>query len=303
MIVTITLNPAIDYHVYVADLKRDKTNVMAKKEICCGGKGINVNKALSLLKENSVATGFLFSNDSSLFENELNDKYIVSDFVTIEGSTRTNIKINDQNGNLIEINENNQVEKKDFIKLMKKIDKYLIKDNIIVISGSLPKGLSEDSYLKLCLKAKEKGCQVILDSSKKSLALAYEYCDVIKPNKEEFVSITDLEFDCSTEDIIDKLKEFNNEIVAVSLGEQGAIYKYKKDIYKVKPLALKIKSTVGAGDAMVAGISYGIKNKKNIEDIIRYSSALASLIITDFDRDSFECKLEKLKTELEIERL
>ena len=120
MIVTITLNPAIDYHVYVADLKRDKTNVMAKKEICCGGKGINVNKALSLLKENSVATGFLFSNDSSLFENELNDKYIVSDFVTIEGSTRTNIKINDQNGNLIEINENNQVEK-DFIKLMKKL--------------------------------------------------------------------------------------------------------------------------------------------------------------------------------------
>ena len=68
-------------------------------------------------------------------------------------------------------------------------------------------------------------------------------------------------------------------------------------------MALKIKSTVGAGDAMVAGISYGIKNKKNIEDIIRYSSALASLIITDFDRDSFECKLEKLKTELEIERL
>ena len=111
MIVTITLNPAIDYHVYVADLKRDKTNVMAKKEICCEEKD-KCQQSFIAFKRELRCDRFSFSNDSSLFENELNDKYIVSDFVTIEGSTRTNIKINDQNGNLIEINENNQVEKR-----------------------------------------------------------------------------------------------------------------------------------------------------------------------------------------------
>lgn len=303
MIVTVTLNPAIDYHIYVANIKKDKTNVMDKKEICCGGKGINVSKALSLLKENSVATGFLFSNDVFLFEKELNNKYITSDFVIIEGSTRTNIKINQQDGSLIEINDNNQVTEKDFISLMDKLDKYLVKDNILVISGSLPKGLGEDSYLKICLKAKEKGCRVILDSSKKPLSLAYKHCNVIKPNKEEFASLTNLKFDCTKQNIIDKLRKFNNEMVIVSLGNQGAIYKYKDDIYQVKPLSLKIKSTVGAGDAIVAGLSYGLKNNKEIEDIIRYSSALSSLMITDFDKEDFEKELGIMKNKIEIERL
>lgn len=303
MIVTVTLNPAIDYHIYVANIKKDKTNVMDKKEICCGGKGINVSKALSLLKENSVATGFLFSNDVFLFEKELNNKYITSDFVIIEGSTRTNIKINQQDGSLIEINDNNQVTEKDFISLMDKLDKYLVKDNILVISGSLPKGLGEDSYLKICLKAEEKGCRVILDSSKKPLSLAYKHCNVIKPNKEEFASLTNLKFDCTKQNIIDKLRKFNNEMVIVSLGNQGAIYKYKDDIYQVKPLSLKIKSTVGAGDAIVAGLSYGLKNNKEIEDIIRYSSALSSLMITDFDKEDFEKELGIMKNKIEIERL
>ncbi len=303
MIVTVTLNPAIDYHVYVAELKKDKTNVMVKKEICCGGKGINVNKTLALLKEKSVATGFLFSSDVSLFTKELNDKYITSDFVVIKGSTRTNIKINEHNGSLIEINENNEVKESDFDSLMRKIDKYLFKDNIIVISGSLPQGISEDSYLKLCLKAKENGCKVILDSSKNPLMLAYRCSDVIKPNKEEFIYLTALDFDCSLQSMVAELRKFDNELVVLSLGKQGAIYKYKDEIYKVKPLDLQIKSTVGAGDAMVAAISYGLNNRREIEEIIKYSSALSSLMITDYDKDNFLKQLEEMKNKIEIERL
>lgn len=303
MIVTVTLNPAIDYHIYVADLKKDRTNVMAKKEICCGGKGINVNKALSLLKEKSVATGFLFSNDLSLFAKELNDKYITSDFVVVKGSTRTNIKINQQDGSLIEINDNNEVKETDFDNLMSKIDKYLFRDNIIVISGSLPQGLSEDSYLKLCLKAKENGCKVILDSSKKALMSAYKCCDVIKPNIEEFIYLTGLDFDCSLQSVVTELKKLDNELVALSLGKDGAIYKYKDEIYQVKPLELEIRSTVGAGDAMVGAISYGLNNRKEVEEIIRYSSALSSLMITDYDKDNFLNQLEEMKNMIEIERL
>lgn len=71
MIITVALNLTIDYHIYVGNLNKGKTNVMDKKEICYGGKGINVNNDLSFLKENSVGTGFLFSNDVLLFEKEL----------------------------------------------------------------------------------------------------------------------------------------------------------------------------------------------------------------------------------------
>jgi fructose-1-phosphate kinase PfkB-like protein len=71
VIITVTLNLAIDYHIYVGNLNKEKTNVMDKKEICYGGKGINVNNDLSFLKENSVGTGFLFSNDALLFEKKL----------------------------------------------------------------------------------------------------------------------------------------------------------------------------------------------------------------------------------------
>ena len=115
MIITVTLNPAIDYHIYVSNLSSDKTNVMDKEEICCGEKGINVNNALALLKEKSVTTGFLFSNDVTLFEQQLNNEHIVNDFLIVEDSTRTNIKINQQDGSLIEINENNKVKELDFL--------------------------------------------------------------------------------------------------------------------------------------------------------------------------------------------
>ncbi|HPW53291.1 MAG TPA: 1-phosphofructokinase family hexose kinase [Erysipelotrichaceae bacterium] len=303
MIVTVTLNPAIDYHIYVATLSRDKTNVMEKKEICCGGKGINVSRTLALLKEKSVATGFLFSNDAALFEKQLNDKYISSDFVIVEGSTRTNIKINQQNGSLIEINENNIVKEADFDKLIRKIDQYLIKDNIIILSGSLPQGLNEDSYLRLCLKAKERGCRIILDSSKKPLKLAYKNCDVIKPNKEEFLYLTELDSDSSLKSIARKIKDLNNDIVAVSLGNLGAIYKYKDEMYLARALNLEIKSTVGAGDAMVAALSYGLKNKKEFLDIVKDASAISALMITDFPEDNFAAELEELKSRIKIERL
>ncbi|MGI6607846.1 MAG: 1-phosphofructokinase family hexose kinase [Erysipelotrichaceae bacterium] len=303
MIITVTLNPAIDYYVYVTNLSSSKTNIIEKKEIRCGGKGINVNKTLSFLKEKSVATGFLFSNDVVLFEKELNNEYIIGDFVIVEGSTRTNIKINQQDGSLIEINENNKVKETDFFRLLSRLEKYLIKENIIVISGSLPEGLSKDTYLKLCLRAKEKGCKVIFDSSKKPMMLAYRYCDVIKPNKEEFLYLTGLDDECSMQNVVDKLREFDNEIAVVSLAEQGAIYKYKNDIYKVNPLNMKVKSTVGAGDAMVAGLSYGLKNRKDFEEIIRYASALSSLLITDFDQNNFENELETFKKMIEIERI
>lgn len=300
MIVTVTLNPAIDKHLIVDKLYFDKTNIVKDKRVTYGGKGINVSNYLSLLKQENVATGFMFSNDEDKFNQALSSGYTKCDFLTVEGSTRENIKI-DHNGKLLEINDNNVVTSSDQRRFIKHFLKYCQKDNLIVFSGSLPFGVSDDLYCLLAKKAKDSGCIVLLDSSKQALKYAYEYCDIVKPNKEEFCYLFNLNDDV---DLIKYAQKLNDKrLIVISLGSEGSLFIKDGDVYKVEPLNVDVCSTVGAGDGMVASLAYAIENKLELNEMMILASSLSSLVITKDYQIDFLNKLEILKKQVKIIRI
>ena len=300
MIVTITLNPAIDKHIMVEELYYDKTNIVKDKRVVYGGKGINVSSYLSVLKQENIASGFMFSYDEKSFISNISNDYTICDFLSVSGHTRENIKI-DHKGKLLEFNDNNVVSCDDQQRFIEHFSKYCQKGNIIVLSGSLPKGVSENLYYTLAKMAKDHGCYVILDSSKQPLKYAYEYADVLKPNKEEFCYLFDLDDDT---DLIKYASSLNDKrLIVISLGSEGSLFIKDNVIYKVDPLNVEVSTTVGAGDAMVAALAYGLENKLELLDIVTLASALSSLIITEDYKDNFEFKLETLKKQVQITKI
>jgi len=262
MIITITLNPAIDKTVY-----EDKT------VFDVGGKGINVSKVLKQLNVDSFVLGFIGKDNKDLVIDDLISNGINHHFIEVEGRVRTNTK-NIINGKLIENNEDGPNIKQESIdELLKYIERF--NNDIVVISGSAPKSVNTNIYEKLIIKLKENNNYVILDTSKDLLKNGINARpNVIKPNKEEICKYFNIKYDEDV--IIDKCKKLGIDLVCLSLGEQGAIYIYKDEVYKCDALDIKCSSSVGAGDAMVAGIAYSKLNNYDFNQTIKLSMALAS---------------------------
>ncbi|MDO4378712.1 MAG: 1-phosphofructokinase family hexose kinase [Erysipelotrichia bacterium] len=301
MIITVTLNPAVDRYLFLDELSWDKTNVVRDKKVICGGKGINVSYYLSLLKQKNIASGFLFVDDEKIFKQQINNSYTEVDFLTVKGKTRENLKINSQN-QLLEINDNNFVTNDDRLNFLCYYEKYCRKGNIIVLSGSLPDGCDRSDYTKLIKKAKENDCTVILDTSKNALLNSWQYADVIKPNKEEFFELTGIEWNKMSKE---KMKNyfFDKYLTVVSLGEEGSLFIKGDTVYKVEPLPVQVCSPVSAGDSMVAAIAYGLHNKMSLQEMIKLAAALSSLVISKDYLIDFENKLVNLMKQVAVKEI
>ncbi len=301
MIITVTLNPAVDRYLFLDKLSLDKTNIVRGKKVVCGGKGINVSYYLSLLKQKNIASGFLFADDEKNFKQQICNSYTKVDFLTVEGKTRENLKIN-CHSQLLEINDNNFVTNEDRSNFLCRYEKYCQKGNIIVLSGSLPDGCDQNDYSRLIKKAKENDCTVILDTSKKALLNSWRYADIIKPNKEEFFGLTGIEWNKMTKE---KMKNyfFSKYLTVVSLGEEGSLFIKGNAVYKVEPLPIQVYSPVSAGDGMVAAMAYGLHNRMSLGETIKLSAALSSLVISKDYLTDFEQKLANLMKQVTVKEI
>ncbi|HSH36088.1 1-phosphofructokinase [Schnuerera sp.] len=265
MIYTVTLNPAIDKTIVIDEYKRSKVNrsLVSRKDV--GGKGINVSKVLKVLGIDSVCTGVLGDVNSNFFLDYLEGLRIKTNFYIIPGENRTNIKIVEKNYKTItDINDKGfkveNEELKDFLKFFLALVK---EGDLVILSGSLPEGINNNIYRDITQILKEKSVRVILDADGNSMIKGVEAIPyAIKPNIHELKNIVDVdEKDINSilkggRDLINK----GIEKVLISLGAEGAIYITNKNTYISEGIEVPIESTVGAGDAMVSGLIYSIKN-------------------------------------------
>ncbi len=281
MIKSITLNPAVDKTIIVKDFKINSLNRVEKTFKDAGGKGVNVAKMINNLDGNIIATGFLGGCNGKFIKKEMDEMGIDHDFIKIKKETRTNIKMVDQiNKTFADINEEGPfVAKKEILKLKEGIFSNLNPGDILTLSGSIPKGVNKNIYAELIQKASEKKIKTILDAEgeifKKGIK---KEPTLIKPNEHEMEKYFNTEFE-NLEEMITAAKTFLNEgieMVMVSLGEQGALFLNSRKKIKINPLNLDIKSTVGAGDAMVAGLAFGLEKKMSVEEMIKLAAAASS---------------------------
>ncbi len=279
MVYTVTLNPSLDYSVYIPDFQMGKTNRTAAEQLKAGGKGINASLALKGLGIKSKALGFLAGFTGEQILHQLRQKEICSDFIMLNsGTSRINIKI--QNAEGTEINgAGPQIDKASLQLLEAQLSK-LNPGDWLIVSGSIPSSLPIAVYGKFVEAAKRKGVYTIVDASKESLLCSLSSRPfLIKPNKQELEELFDVAFSTREQAIpyAKKLQTMGAQNVMVSMGSQGAIMVTAcgKTLSAVAPQG-KVINAVGAGDAMVAGFLAGWLENKDFAYAFRMAVASGS---------------------------
>jgi len=284
LIVTVTANPALDRTVVLQNFKIGKINRVLRSRVDVGGKGINVAKNIKALGGDAVCLGFLGRSDDFAAK-YLEDLGIFTDFTIIQKPIRVNIKLIEENSSTFtDINESGpEVDSSEARSLIEKIQSWAFKAKVVVLAGSLPPGVKDDFYNEIILNTKSSGAKVILDTEGDALKLGIEASPyLIKPNIHELSGLvgkdlkTDKEIISAALPIIEK----GVKIVAVSLGSRGSLTVTQDKAYFVPPLDVKVKSTAGAGDAMVAGFALALEKGLNMIQAVKMASAASSCAVT-----------------------
>jgi 1-phosphofructokinase len=285
MIVTVTMNPAVDKTVVVDTFQHHGLNRVQRAELDAGGKGINVSKTIRELGGQSVAIGFLGGHNGQFIEHALEECGITTDFVWVSGETRTNTKIVEKDGTLTELNEPGfLVSTENIAALKKKLIDYANEETMFVFAGSIPRGVSKDIYKELICAVKGKGAYVLLDADGEVLRNALEAKpNVVKPNKAELVTLLGMDENAGCNELIAGAKSIQQkgvEHIVVSMGKDGAIFLIGNESIVCESLPVKVSSCVGAGDAMVAAFAYAWEKGLGQEETIRLCMATSAGAVT-----------------------
>jgi 1-phosphofructokinase len=261
MIATVTLNPAVDKSVTVRGFEIGKTN---RGEVDCvdaGGKGINVAKVLKRLGSEVCALGLLAGSNGRFILDALHAEGIPADFVNVPGETRVNLKIHDsQRGTETELNEPGfRVTADHLEELRQRIEGHARRCEWMVFSGSLPPDAPPEIFADLMRIARAQGAQCFLDTAGPALKLGLAAGPfLIKPNRAEVEDLLKTPLGTRRE-LVEAgraLISMGTEQVLISLGAEGAVGVAGSDALFAAPPPVKVRSTVGAGDTMVAIMAY-----------------------------------------------
>lgn len=275
MIYTLTFNPAVDYYVTVADFTSGIVNRTTSESIRFGGKGINVSLVLRELGFKSVALGFVGGFTGDALENHLKQNGIDCDFVKVAGNTRINVKLNDTDINATGPDITND----ELQQLYKKLDNIKNGD-FLVLSGSVPKSLPQNTYEAILERLKDKGIKFVVDAEKELLLNTLGYKPfLIKPNHHELGAIFDTginDFETAL-DFAQKLQNRGAQNVMVSMGDMGAaLLDANGNRHTAKAPGGKVISAVGAGDSAVAAFLAEYQNSGDYADCLKLAVAAGS---------------------------
>lgn len=284
MIITVTMNPAIDKTIELNTFIHGDLNRIQKVILDAGGKGINVSKTIHALGGESLATGFLGGRNGDYIQDVLRKFSIKTDFVKIEEETRVNTKIAETTGLVTELNEKGPViDLQAMSELLMKLMNCLKTDSLLVLSGSVPMGVPKSIYRLLTELAHEMGAKVFVDADGDLFAEALSAKpDIVKPNQSELEKYFGYAMDTDKK-IVEagkKLLEKGVKIVIISLGAEGAYFIDKEHTLYSPALSVQVNSTVGAGDAMVAAFSYGVDQGLSFEETAKLAMATSVGAVT-----------------------
>ena len=309
MILTVTLNPAIDRTIYINQFRPGQVNVIESQVQDPGGKGINVSRFMQLNGEETIAMGFLAGDAGKWIETQCKAKGITPHFVFIEGETRTNQKlVSLDTGATTDLNEKGPtLSENDLNRFLSDYIDHLKEGIWVVIAGSLPKGVPANFYTTLVEQAKAKGAKVALDINGALLkANPNAVPNFIKPNLEELEALVGrpLATHQEIQEAVVPMLEKGIERICVSLGAEGSLFIDKKQMLQVKVPRVTVLSTVGAGDSMVSGYVYGQVKALPLEKSIQIAAA-ASVIAVTKEGTNFatNAEIKKLLPHLPIVRI
>ena len=281
MITSISLNPSIDRTLTVEGFIPGGLNRVLSSSDVAAGKGINVALTVSALGLDAECIGFMYRDSGPLFEKRLMVNSTAYDFIWLEGSARTNIKVFDQaEGVVTELNESGrEIDAESLKRMTELVCAHAENSDFLILSGSLPPGCPADYYATLIDAVGGLGARCVLDADGERLKKGLEARPfMIKPNRFELETMTGRKLE-SIGEIRDAARQYIEqgvEVVAVSLGADGAIILQGDDALYAPRLNIEVKSTVGAGDSMVAALVAGFMAENDLEETFRMGMACAT---------------------------
>lgn len=268
MIYTVTLNPSLDYFLSVEHFSIGKTNRSTEEVYRPGGKGINVSWVLHNLGLESTALGFLAGFTGQEIKRQMESTGITTDFIELpRGMSRLNVKIKQMDAT--EINASGPVLSEENLKQLRQKLAVLKKEDILILSGSLPGSVPTDIYKTLMEEVQGKEIPVIVDAIGDALLKTLPlHPFLIKPNHQELSELFCVEL-TTREQVVPyakKLQEQGAGNVLVSLGGAGAVLLDQNGMVHESDVPRgKLINAVGAGDSMVAGFLTGYLEKQDME--------------------------------------
>jgi 1-phosphofructokinase family hexose kinase len=310
MIITVTLNPALDKIIFLAELIKNYNNRTKKLVYDIGGKATHVSVVLSSMGVENIATGILAGRNGKHVQKLLIDKNVTCDFVWQEGDeTRESYIIVPENeeGSYMITQRGFAVTDETFEKLKNKLKKLVNEDDIVVFSGGPPPKITVEMYRQLLQIVKNKKAKLITDVSREYLLEAInEKPYLIKPNEIEFKEIVDKDIN-TEEEYVEEIKGLIDkgvEIVALSLGKKGSIIGTKNKIIRIYPPNVIEVNDTGCGDVFLGGAVAMISQNKELEDIFTFATAISSSKATKEGSSEFCLKeTNELMKKVEIKYL
>lgn len=283
-VVTVTPNPALDQTVWIPGFTAGEVNRVEREETSPGGKGVNVAAFLASFGIPVAATGFLGRANAPLFEDFLAARGIGSSFLPVSGATRTGIKIVDEKaGTTTDINfPGFAVTGADLDRLEQAVRRLAAAGRWIVLAGSLPRDAPAHTYRDLADAVHGAGGSVALDTSGAALTEALPARpDLVKPNRAELEELVGrpLPDRAALQAAAGELAAAGVGTVVVSLGAEGALFVRDGEAVFATPPPVPVVSTVGAGDAMVAGTVLGTLRTLPLPEVAALATACSAVVI------------------------
>jgi len=284
VIVTVTLNPAIDQTLVLDRFVAGDTLRVRSGRFDPGGKGINVSRVVKELGGQTVAMGFAPGGLGRYIEHTLKSEGIECDFVHTKGETRTNITIVDETRHMQTIlsDPGPETDERFVEQLLTKLRKRLKANDWLVVAGSIPPPLSPDIYAEMISMARERWVHTVLDADGPALVAGVAAKpEMVKGNRRELERLLGRHLDDeeSTLEAAHILRGMTIRTAVVTRGREGAVAESDEGSWRSLAPRVRAVSAVGSGDAFLAGVVHSLSRGGRMEDALRLGVAAGTAAV------------------------
>lgn len=280
MILTLTVNPAIDRNVSADRLVFDDRAYILESTVSPGGRGINASVVIHSFGGKTLAIAPAGGRAGQRFRDSLDGCGFAVDLVPVEHDMRTNLTITDKHGLTVKLNEfGPRLSADEVSRIEHSVHKRLAKSNWLMLCGSLPPGVPDDFYAKLIEAARAAGVKTLVDADGEALLHAVEAKPtVVTPNQQEAERLLSRALLARSHfiDAVERIQAMGPEQVLLSLGSRGALGMSGDRIWEAVPPRIDAVCPIGAGDAMAAAFCWARAKNKEFWDALRWAVATGS---------------------------
>ena len=309
MIITVTLNPAVDQTLELDHLALGDTNRVRDSRIDPGGKGINVSRVLRELGRESLASGLAPGSLGKFVEHSLLELGILCDFVHTRGQTRTNLTIVDEavHETTLLSYRGPDVDPRHIVTLEARLKRYMSPGDWLVVAGSLPPSIALKTYRELMELGHHASAHTVLDADAEALEAGLSGApEIVKANIHEAERLLGRTLK-SDKDLLragEDMRSGGANIAVITAGPRGAVAVAEDDVWWAWPPEMVVSSAVGAGDALLAGMLLKLEEGAVMQEAMRWGTAAgAAATLTTGTQLCLQEDVMRILPDVRVERI